>query len=423
MKQKRTILIIAVLTTMLFSGCAGESLNTFPQEPIYNNAHIVSSHNSETEDTATIASESVAEETPVKEEPAAVSSESVVDKTLEKEESTAIISESVADETLKKEESSAAISEYVTEATHEKNELSPATDIKMIKQGNRFEETVSFGHFCYVGNGFYFVDLNDGFLYFMNQNGNRTTVLKDYVRALNYYDGFLYYIKGTKKDFLAMEYFYAGNIWRLDTTSGKETCLIDSPENLSLAVNEYGIFCNPNGGGIALYDFEGKEIKRISDENQGVDIMGNKIRLNKSGKPVLYDLDTGEESNLPYYQLYCAYIGDRAVCADMDAQETKIVLNLSDGGMNSLPECEAFAFAVCGNELYAADATNLYRINFEKMEYENIISYPPYDSPIYFYELHSDGSRLYAVIFNRENFSKLVEVDTNSGELKYLESE
>lgn len=387
MKQKQTWLIIAILTTILFSGCANESANTSSQEPIYNSTHITSSQSSEAEGAAAITSKSTAEEASVKEDSAVV------------------------------------VPEYAAEITSEKNELSPAVDIRTIKKGNRFEETVSFGHFCHIDNGFYFVDLNDGFLYFMDRDGNKTTVLKDYVRALNYYDGFLYYIKGTKNDFLAMEYFYAGSVWCLDTASGKETCLIDSPENLSLVVNEYGIFCNPDGGGIALYDFEGKEIKLISDENQGIDIIGNKIRLNKSGKPVLYDLDTGEESTLPLYQIYYAYIGDRAVCSDMDDQGTKIVLDLSNGSMKSLPECEVFAFAVCGNELYAADALNLYRIDFEKTEYENIISYPPYDSPVYFYELHSDGSHLYAVIFNQDNFSALAEIDIDKGELKYLESE
>ena len=263
MKQKQTWLIIAILTTILFSGCANESANTSSQEPIYNSTHITSSQSSEAEGAAAITSKSTAEEASVKEDSAVV------------------------------------VPEYAAEITSEKNELSPSVDIRTIKKGNRFEETVSFGHFCHIDNGFYFVDLNDGFLYFMDRDGNKTTVLKDYVRALNYYDGFLYYIKGTKNDFLAMEYFYAGSVWCLDTASGKETCLIDSPENLSLVVNEYGIFCNPDGGGIALYDFEGKEIKLISDENQGIDIIGNKIRLNKSGKPVLYDLDTGEESTLP----------------------------------------------------------------------------------------------------------------------------
>lgn len=401
MRQKRTVLITAVSAAMLFSGCAAESSNTLPQEPVYNSAHIVASHNSEHEDTAAVTSEYYAYETFAEGETAV--SESSVDETFEEEKSAAFNSESAAD------------------GTFETAELPPVTNRQIAKQGNRFEETVSFGHFCAVENGFYFVDLNDGFLCFMDRDGNRKTVLKDYVRALNYYDGFLYYIKGTKDDFLAKEYFYAGSVWRLDTAFGKETCLINSPGNLSLAVNEYGIFCNPDGGGIALYDFGGKEIKRISDENQGINILGNKIRLNKSGKPVLYDLDTGEESELPYYQLFCAYIGNRAVCADIDDQRKKIILDLSDGSMKSLPECGAFAFAVCGNELYAADNTNLYRIDLEKNEYVNIISYPPYDSPVYFYELHSDGSRLYAVMFNRENVSKLAAVNISSGELNYLE--
>lgn len=374
MKQKRTVFIIAALTAALFSGCAAESSNTLLQEPIYNSAHvappqdIVPPQNSDPEESALVTSKTAVHKTP------------------------------------------------------EEIELSPVTDIRTIKQGNSFEENNVFGHFCSVENGFYFVDLNDWFLYFMDKDGNRKSVLKDYVRALNYYDGFLYYIKGKKEDFQEWWYFFPGSIWRLDPNSGEEVCLIDVPKNLSLVVNEYGIFCYPNGGGVALYNFDGKEIKRISNENQGIYIMGNKMRLKKSGEIVLYDLDTGEESDFPYYQYFTAYIGDRVVCSDENDQWTKVVLNLSDGSVKALPKSDAFTFAVCGNELYGADNYNLYRVDFEKMEYESIISYPLGD-PIYFFDLHSDGSRLYAVMFNQQNVSKLAEVDLNNGELKYLEGE
>lgn len=381
MKQKRTVFIIAALAALLFSGCDSESANAPSQNPIYNSA-VITSRAFEIE------------------EPETVTSEAVPDVTIEKNEPT----------------------KPAAEETINRTELSSVTDIKMIKRGNSFEENASFGHFCPVENGFYFVDRTDGMLYFMDSDGKRKTVLEDYASALNYYDGFLYYIKGTKDAFRRAEFWYAGSVWRLDPDSGEEVCLIDVPENMVLVVNEYGIFCQPNGGGVALYSFEGEEIRRISDKNQSIDIFGNKMRLSKSDKDVLHDLDTGEESEFPFYSLYVAHIGNRVVCADINDQWNKIVLDLSDGSMKTLPNSGAFAFAVCGNELYAADNTNLYRVDLEKMEYENIISYP-WNNPIYFYALHSDGDRLYAVMGNQSDIFRYAEVDTDNGELKYMEAE
>lgn len=289
-------------------------------------------------------------------------------------------------------------------------------------RGNSFEEDAGFGHFRAVENGFYYVDLNDGFLYFTDRDGKIKTVLEDYVRALNYYDGYLYYIKGTKEDFLATEYFYAGGVYRLDPVSGEETRLIDVPENMSLNVNEYGIFCNPSGGGLALYGFDGKETERLSDENQGVYFIGNKLLLKKDGKTVLRNFETGEESGFPNDMFLFACIEDRVICARESDQWTKIILNLSTGETSKLPQSAAFTFAVCGGELYAADGDNLYRVDPEKTGYESVISFPQ-GSPVYFYALHSDGERLYAVMRNQSNASALAEVNTESGELNYLEGQ
>lgn len=373
----KRIAISLTLAAFLLCGCTGEPAETLPQEPVYNSAKLTTSRALEPEETENIGETAKTEETAETAAPA-------------------------------------------PKETRAEIKASPVTDLGAIMQGNRFEETVAFGHFCPVENGFYFVDLNDGFLYFMDRDGNRKTVLEDYVRALNYYDGFLYYIKGTKREFYAKEHFYAGSVWRLDPASGEEVCLIDVPENLVLIVNKYGIFCNPNGGGLARYDFDGKEVERLSDKNQGAYFIGNKLHLINDGKTVLRDFDAGEESDFPNDMFLFALIGDRVICADQADQWTKIVLNLSDGSSEKLPQNMAFAFAVCGGELYAIDNNNLYRVDLEKFDYESIVSYP-LGNPTYFFALHSDGERLYAVMRNQSNVSKLVEVDTNSGALKDLE--
>lgn len=375
-KMKKSVILFA-MAAVLLCGCADEPADTLPSEPVYNSTRLTTSRAAESEETENIRETAKPEETTENAAPA-------------------------------------------PKETRTEIKASPVTDLGTITQGNRFEEAVSSGHFCPVENGFYFVDLNDGFLYFMDRDGNRKTVLEDYVRALHYYDGFLYYIKGTKREFYAMEHFYAGGVWRIDPVSGEEVCLIDVSENLSLIVNEYGIFCNPNGGGLARYDFDGKEIERLSDKNQGAYFIGDKLHLINEGKTVLRDLDTGEESDFPADLFFSALIGDRVVCADQADQWTKIVLSLSDGSSEKLPKSEAFAFAVCGGELYAIDNNNLYRVDLEKLDYESMISYP-LGNPTYFFALHSDGERLYAVMRNQGKVSKLVEVDTNSGALKYLE--
>ena len=300
--------------------------------------------------------------------------------------------------------------------------FTPVKNIRKIARGNSFEEDANFGHFCAVDNGSYYVDLNDGFLYFMDRNGNKRSVLEDYVRALNFYDGYLYYIKGTKNAFLAKEYFYAGSIWRLDPVSGEEICFIDVPENMSFSVNEYGIIAHPDGGGLALYDLDGKEIERLSNENQSVCVIGNKLCLRNDGKTVLRDLDTGEESEFPENMLMVACVGDKLVCADMSDQWSKMILNLSTGEARRLPQSSAFVFAVCNGELYAADSDNLYRVDLENARYESVISYQQ-GSPVYFFALHSDGERLYALMRNQLNESRLAEVDIGRGELNYLEEQ
>lgn len=298
--------------------------------------------------------------------------------------------------------------------------FAPVSNIRWAARGNSVEENAGFGHFCAVENGFYFVDPNDGFLYFSDENGSTSIVLEDYVRALNFYDGFLYYIKGTKAEFSAMEHFYAGSIWRLDPVSGEEVCLIDASENMSLAVNKYGIFCNPNGGGLARYGFDGKENERISEENQSVCIIGNKLRVKGGGKTVLHDLDTGEETAFPENMLPLACIGERVICLNENDHRTLLIADLSAGETRTLPQGSAFAFAVCNGELYAADNDSLYRVDLDKAAYESVISYP-LGSPVYFYALHSDGKRLFAVMRNQSNASRLAGVNTENGELKYRE--
>ena len=306
--------------------------------------------------------------------------------------------------------------------TIEEIAFTPVEKIRRIARGNNFEEDANFGHFCAVDNGSYYVDLNDGFLYFMDRNGNTRLVLEDYVRALNYYDGYLYYIKGTKSEFLAKEHFYAGSIRRLDPVSGEEICLIDVPNNMSFSVNEYGIIAHPDGGGLALYDLDGKEVERLSNEDQGVCIIGNKLCLKYDGKTVLRDLDTGEESEFPENMFMVACVGDQLVCADLGDQWSKIILNLSTGEAKHLPRSSAFVFAVCNGELYAADNNDLYRVDLENARYESVISYQQ-DSPVYFFALHSDGERLYALMRDQLNESRLAEVDIERGELNYLEEQ
>ena len=320
------------------------------------------------------------------------------------------------------ESSSAGASVPSPVGSTEIGSFTPVGGIRNIARGNSFEEDANFGHFCAVDNGYYYVDLNDGFLYFTDSDGNTSSVLNDYVRALNYYDGYLYYIKGTKSEFLAKEHFYAGSIWRLDPVSGAEICLIDVPENMSFSVNEYGIIAHPDGGGLALYDLDGKETERLSNENQSVCIIGNKLCLRNDGKTVLRDLDTGEESDFPENMLMAACVGDKLVCADMNDQWSKMILNLSTGEARRLPQSSAFVFAVCNGELYAADNDNLYRVDLENARYESVISYQQ-GSPVYFFALHSDGERLYALMRNQLNESRLAEVDIERGELKYPEDQ
>ncbi|MBD5384010.1 MAG: hypothetical protein HDR72_03310 [Ruminococcaceae bacterium] len=376
MKTKRIIPIISAL--LLLSACSGGQ-EPSSSEPVYNNAQF-----------STISDLSAPDEPSAPEE-ASVSQESV--------------------------------SQESTPAPIELPAV-PAIGVKQIVRGNTFEENASFGHFCAVDNGYYFVDLNNGFLYFTDKSGNTKTVLEDYVRALNYYDGYLYYIKGTKKEFLSGEIFYAGSIWRLDPVSGEEVLLIEVPENLSLNVNEYGIFCDPkNGGGIALYDFDGNELRIISDINQDICIIGNKIILRKSDKTVLCDLDTGEESDFPSDLYFSACVGDKLVGFYMSDQWTKIVLDMSKGESAALPDRMNANFTVLNGELYTVDTQNLYRVDFEKMTYESIISYP-LGNAVYFLDLHSDGERLYTVMGNNQaNAYRYAEVDIENGELKYLEGQ
>ncbi|MBD5128529.1 MAG: hypothetical protein HDT43_01170 [Ruminococcaceae bacterium] len=383
MKTKRMIPIISAL--LLLSACSGGQESSSSEPPVYNNAqYSTMSDPREHEGAGTPESPSVSQE----------STESVSDN-------------STAD----------------VPSTIEPPEFS-AVSVKQIARGNTFEENASFGHFCAVDNGYYFVDLNNGFLYFTDKSGNTKTVLEDYVRALNYYDGYLYYIKGTKKEFLSDETFYAGSIWRLDPVSGEEVLLIEVPENLSLNVNEYGIFCDPkNGGGIALYDFDGNELRIISDINQDICIIGNAILLRKSDKTVLCDLDTGEETDFPSDLSFSACTGDKLVCFYMSDPWDKIVLDMSTGEAAVLPHCMTNQFTVLNGELYTVDTQNLYRVDFEKMTYESIISYP-LGNAVYFLDLHSDGERLYTVMGNNQaNAYRYAEVDIENGELKYPEGQ
>lgn len=384
MIHKRIIPVIASGVFLLSACSVGES-ESASREPVYNNAQYFSSSDTQT--------------APPGEETESVSAAESESRT-----------------------ESASTDKPASVGSGNINAIAPADDIRLLACGNSLEENAGFGHFCAAPNGFYFVDLNDGFLYFRDSGGKTEAVLEDYVRALNYYDGYLYYIKGTKREFLEMEYFYAGSVWRLDPVSGEEVCLIDVPENMSLNVNEYGIFCSPNGGGLARYDFDGKETERLTSENQGVYFIGNKLHLKRNGKTVLYDPETGRESDFPDDMLLFACIGDRVVCARESDQWTKIVLDLSTGETSALPQSTVFTFAVCGGELYAADNDSLYRVDPEKMGYESVISYPQ-GSPVYFYALHSDGERLYAVMCNQSNHSRYAVVNTESGELNYMEEQ
>lgn len=390
----KRIIPVFVSALFLLSACSGGGSESESSAPVYNNAHYSSpnsTHSDESSESTTVS------------EPAQTADSSSTNTDI------SVSSGSVSEEP-------------VSEGSIKENAFAPINDIHQIARGNSFEENIGFGHFCAAEDGSYFVDLNDGFLYFSDHDGNKKTVLEDYVRALNYYDGYLYYIKGTKQEFQANEYFYAGSVWRLDPVSGEEVCLIDAPENMSLNVNEYGIFCNPNGGGLARYDFDGKETERLADENQSVYFIGNKLHLRKNGKTVLYDLDTKEESDFPEDMILFSCVGDRVICAAENDQWTKLVMNLSTGEMGIFPQSAAFAFAVCNGELYAADNDSLYRVDLEKVRYESVISYPQ-GSPVYFYALHSGGERLYAVMCNQSNNSRYAVVNTDSGELNYPEEQ
>ncbi len=383
MKNKQ--IIFTVLSLFLLSACSVEEAETVSSAPIYNSVNFTAPESTtaitEAENTSSAVSE------------------------IPKTDSPAINADA-----------------SVTGGMIEENAFAPVTDIRRIERGNSFEENVNSGYFCPAENGFYFVDPSDRFLYFMDNERKRKTVLKDYVCKLNYYDGFLYYIKGTKSQFLEGYVSYAGSVWRFDPASGEEVCLIDVPKNMSLNVNEYGIFCNPSGGGLARYGFDGKEIERLSNENQGVCFIGNKLYLKKDGKIVLRDMDTGKESDFPDNMFFLACVGDFAVCSGGNDQSNYLVLNLFTGETGVLPQKTIYSYAVCGGELYVANSENIYRVNFDEMKYESVVSYPD-NSPVYFFSLHSDGEHLYAAMMNQSNASILAEINTESGEVTYMEEE
>lgn len=298
----------------------------------------------------------------------------------------------------------------------EAERFSPLVDRRPIKCGNTLEQNATYGHYCTYEGKTYYIDLNDGFLYCSDfATDAPTLVLKDYVRALNCYDGYIYYIKGDKESFEQMEYFYKGSVWRLNLSTREEECIInDNPINLCLAVNEYGIFCNKAGGGIALYDYGGNYLKTISDINQGIYIIDNWILLRKEDKTVFLNLDTGEESDF-FDIVPTARCGDQLVGFSMDNQWVKQMFDLSTGEIITFPESYMFSFAYHKDKLYAI-------INYAVFRYDDNNGFTEicsleYLGELYFMSIFSSGDKLVTVVMNQEDTAWLAEISESDGSL------
>lgn len=310
--------------------------------------------------------------------------------------------------------SAPAVSDPPEKQSSDFGSFAPLNDRRPIKCGNALEQNATYGHYCTYEGKTYYVDLNDGFLYCSDfKTDTPKLVLKDYVRALNCYDGYIYYIKGDKEHFEQREHFYKGNVWRLNIAAGKEECIIDdNPINLCLVVNEYGVFCNKAGGGIALYDYDGNFLKTISDINQGIYIIDNWILLRKEDKTVFLNLDTGEESDF-FDIVPAARCGNILVGYSMDNQWVKQLFDLSTGETTTLPKSEMFSFAYHKGTLYAIN-------NYAVFRYDNDSGFTQiyaleYLGELYFMSIFSSGDKLVTVVMNQEDAAWLAEISESDG--------
>ncbi len=295
----------------------------------------------------------------------------------------------------------------------------PVISTAEIVSGNSFEQQQYFGFYCRADSGFYYVDrTGDGFLYHYS-NGKSTLVLAEYTRALHYYNGKLFYLKGSKEQFDSEQHFYGGDVWCYDIGTSEETCIAGGiADNRCLAVNEYGIFCNPHGGGVALYDFDGSLIKVYTEKNQNICVLDNYIYLKQEDGCVMQNLDDGTTVPIPDMGIIVAYSNGTVIYADKANQSQKYCVDLKTGQVNSLPENEAYSFAWLDNELYASDNHNIYKANFEECKFEPIITLD-ITGQMYIFSLFSDGEKLYAEAVNQSGIAALAEVLTDGKTLDW----
>ncbi len=290
------------------------------------------------------------------------------------------------------------------------HESVPIIETSVTESGNSFEQQQYFGFYCKADSGFYFVDrTGDGYLYHFS-NGESTLVLKEYTRALHYYKGKLYYLKGSKEQFDSQQHFYGGAVWCYDTATGEETCVVDGiPDNLCLAVNEYGIFCNPEGGGVALYDFSGDLIRIFTERNQNICVLDNYIYLKLESGCILRNLDDYTTVAAPEMGIIVSYKNGRIIFADSINQAQKYVADIGTGEVKALPESEAYSFAWHDGQLYASDNHHIFRVDLNSLSYEPVITLDT-TGPIYIFCLFSDGEKLYAEAVNQSGIAALAEV-------------
>lgn len=295
----------------------------------------------------------------------------------------------------------------------------PIIETKNIACGNNFEQQQFFGFYCKSDDGFYYVERTaDGFLYHY-KNGEVTLVLEEYTRALHYFEGKIYYLKGSKEQFNSQNHFYGGDVWCYDTGTGEESCVVSGvSNNLCLVVNEYGIFCNPNDGGIAMYDFNGNLIKVLSEINQNIYILDNYIYLKRDHDFVLQNLTDDTTVVVPEMSLIVSYHNGKIVYADEKNQSLKYVADMKSGDIHALPANEAFSYAWHDDQLYASDNQHIYSVNLKDYKYEPIVTLKITD-PIQVFCLFDDDETLYAEAVNQSDRSVIAEVQIESNSLKF----
>lgn len=277
-------------------------------------------------------------------------------------------------------------------------EIQPLTDRREIMQSNSFVQQHSFGHYCGFDGGMFFVDLNDGFLYKKTEEGT-TLLLDEYVCCLHFYNDKLYFKKGTKEQFMQLEYSYIGSIWEYDPLTGTQRELIEGDKYGGFfTVNEYGIFCNPKGGGAALYNFDGELIEKFTDGNQSIVVLDNylHIRSRSDASAYLINLDTKETIPSNNYNFSLAYFNGKVLYRDETSPYDMHCDDLLSGKSTDIQAESIYAFEVLDDTLYAMGMYCIYRFDEETAEFVPVESLNGEEH--FYYSLFICNDDLYAVV-------------------------